>query len=79
MDLGALEGQTSRGLFSNCIFDPSMIGALHKLQLGHSARPGNLIPGETHEVFVDCQSRVYMRLHIVYQGNLQIIIGGNIP
>ena len=27
MDLGVLEGQTSRGLFSNSIFDPSVIGA----------------------------------------------------
>ena len=27
MDLGFLEGQTSRGLFSNSIFDPSVIGA----------------------------------------------------
>ena len=27
MYLGVLEGQTSRGLFSNSIFDPSMIGA----------------------------------------------------
>ncbi len=27
MDLGVLEGQTSRGLFSNSIFNPSMIGA----------------------------------------------------
>ena len=28
MDLGVLEGQTSRGLFSNSIFDPSVIGAI---------------------------------------------------
>ena len=28
MDLGALEGQTSRGLFSNSIFDFSLIGAI---------------------------------------------------
>ena len=27
MDLGVLEGQTSRGLFSNSNFDPSVIGA----------------------------------------------------
>ena len=27
MDLGVLEGQTSRGLFTNSIFDPSVIGA----------------------------------------------------
>ena len=27
MDLRVLEGQTSRGLFSNSIFDPSVIGA----------------------------------------------------
>ena len=27
MDLGVLEGQTSRGFFSNSIFDPSVIGA----------------------------------------------------
>ncbi len=31
MDLGVLEGQTSRGLFSNSIFDPSVIGANAKL------------------------------------------------
>ena len=28
MDLGVLEGQTSRGLFSKSIFDPSAIGAI---------------------------------------------------
>ena len=33
MDLGVLEGQTSRGLFSNSIFDPSVIGATaHRIQ-----------------------------------------------
>ena len=31
MDLGILEGQTSRGLFSNSIFDPSVIGANKEL------------------------------------------------
>ena len=35
MDLGVLEGQTSRGLFSNSIFDPSVIGARP-----HTAGPG---------------------------------------
>ena len=28
IDLGVLEGQTSRGLFSNSIFDFSLIGAI---------------------------------------------------
>ena len=31
MDLGILEAQTSRGLFSNSIFDPSVIGANKEL------------------------------------------------
>ena len=28
MDLGVLEGKISRGLFSNSIFDPSVIGTI---------------------------------------------------
>ena len=34
MDLRVLEGQTSRGLFSNSIFDPSVIGATVECRAG---------------------------------------------
>ena len=37
MDLGVLECQTSRGLFSNSIFDPSVIGASVHCRPAHYA------------------------------------------
>ena len=50
MDLGVLEGQTSRGLFSNSIFDPSVIGAkLHPVAKQLSLKEGRFTTLHTKE------------------------------
>ena len=64
MDLGVLEGQTSRGLFSNSIFDPSVIGAS-----AHPAHQAPLVLGILWKAVcagLCCGQRKYDAVHFCY-------------